>query len=463
MASLIHKGDRWTLQFRLRPDQDRLTIALGSMSEADAECLRKRVGILVNAHRAGEHGEIDVPTATWVSKLPDDLHAKLARAGLVMARRQQQEQAAATAPTVASFVGDYIRRRGDVKPATAIFYGHTRRCLVEFFGATRPLDRITASEAEDFRRWLATSGGEVRGTKGNKKQVPLSDNTVRRRCGMAKQFFRDAMRRKLIAENPFGDMKGCVVKGNAAKEYFIKPEVAAAVLDKCPDVQWQLIFALSRYGGLRCPSEHLALTWDDVDLPGGKMVVHSPKTEHHEGKACRVVPIFPELRPYLEAVWDEAPEGSRHVITRYRMRNTNLRTQLQKIIKRAGFKPWPKLFQNLRATRATELIAAGWPEYKVCSFLGHSAAVAKKHYWQVTDEDFKLAATTVTTVTTGGSPNNSCSALQPALQIGVQQPDATGCKTVKHNKKSPGKRGVCRVSEAYSVGDGGLEPSTSAL
>ena len=50
--------------------------------------------------------------------------------------------------------------------------------------------------------------------------------------------------------------------------------------------------------------------------------------------------------------------------------------------------PWEKLFQNLRATRATELVSAGWPEYKVCAWLGHTEAVAKKHYWQVTDEDY---------------------------------------------------------------------------
>lgn len=39
----------------------------------------------------------------------------------------------------------------------------------------------------------------------------------------------------------------------------------------------------------------------------------------------------------------------------YRRRNSNPRTQLMKIIRRAGLKPWPKLFQNLRSTRETEL------------------------------------------------------------------------------------------------------------
>ena len=39
--------------------------------------------------------------------------------------------------------------------------------------------------------------------------------------------------------------------------------------------------ALSRYGGLRCPSEHLALKWSDVDWDKSRIRVPSPKTEHH--------------------------------------------------------------------------------------------------------------------------------------------------------------------------------------
>ena len=44
-----------------------------------------------------------------------------------------------------------------------------------------------------------------------------------------------------------------------------------------------------------------------------------------------------------------------HLFTRYRNDNTNLRTQLRRTIRKAGLKPWPKLFQNLRSTRGTEL------------------------------------------------------------------------------------------------------------
>jgi integrase len=104
------------------------------------------------------------------------------------------------------------------------------------------------------------------------------------------------------------------------------------------------------------PSELLTLKWADIDWECGRFTVRASKTEHHEGQGIRIVPIFPELRTYLNACWDAAAEGAEHVIVRYRDKNFNLRTQLERIIGRAGLKPWPKLFQNLRATRATELV-----------------------------------------------------------------------------------------------------------
>jgi integrase len=90
------------------------------------------------------------------------------------------------------------------------------------------------------------------------------------------------------------------------------------------------------YGGLRCPSEHLELRWRDIDWTAGKMLVHSPKTEHHEGGESRIVPLFAEMRPYLEDAFD--PEAE-FVINRYRRPDANMRTTFLKIIKRAGVKP----------------------------------------------------------------------------------------------------------------------------
>ena len=208
-------------------------------------------------------------------------------------------------------------------------------------------------------------------------------------------------------------MKGVGVLANREHDYFITREEAAKVLKACPDAQWQLLFALSRYGGLRCPSEHLALTWKDIDFEVGRMTVRSTKTEHHEGQGIRIIPLFPEVRPYLEAVRDEANPGidaafSDPVITRYRDSNSNLRTQLERIIIKAGLTPWPKLFQNLRATRQTEL-AEKYPMHVVCDWICNSQAVAAKLYLQTTDDHFESA---------GKEPTG-------ALHNAVQQPNGT--------------------------------------
>ena len=69
----------------------------------------------------------------------------------------------------------------------------------------------------------------------------------------------------------------------------------------------------------------------------------------------------------------------------------NLATRMQKFIRQAGLKPWPKLFQNLRTSRQTEL-AKRFPEYVVCEWIGNSQIVAREHYLRVTEDDFACAA-----------------------------------------------------------------------
>ena len=193
------------------------------------------------------------------------------------------------------------------------------------------------------------------------------------------------------------------------------------MLDACPDAQWRLLFALSRYAGLRCPSEHLALRWADIDWAANKMTVHSPKTEHHAGKDKRVIPIFPELLPYLKDAFDPEEE---FVISRYRDANANLRTQLIRIIRKAGLEPWPKLFQNLRATRETEL-AELFPSHVVCEWIGHTREVARKHYLQVTEDHFAKA------VSVAENPQHTSSALQFAMQKYGEKP----CNSVQAKKE----------------------------
>jgi site-specific recombinase XerD len=237
------------------------------------------------------------------------------------------------------------------------------------------LKDITQADGEEWQRWLKT-------------KEELSSSTLAKRTKFARQFFQYAVKKRWLLENPF---QGLPITGstNPDRQRFITREMIERVLAECPDAEWRLIIALSRYGGLRMPSEGLALTWDHIDWEHDRMTVPSPKTERTQ--ASRTIPIFPELRPFLNAVWDEAEGEQRvYVLHKYRHLVKNMRTQLRRFITRAGLTPWPKLFHNLRASRETEL-AKDHPLHVACAWIGNSERIALRHYCQVTEEDFRSA------------------------------------------------------------------------
>ena len=64
--------------------------------------------------------------------------------------------------------------------------------------------------------------------------------------------------------------------------------------------------------------------------------------------------------------------------------------RFEKIVRRAGLQPWPRLFHNLRASRETELVES-FPVQVVTSWLGNTPKVAMQHYLMTTDEHFDAA------------------------------------------------------------------------
>ncbi|MBK9121481.1 MAG: tyrosine-type recombinase/integrase [Phycisphaerales bacterium] len=288
----------------------------------------------------------------------------------------------------------------------------------------------------------------------------MAEATARKTVQIGKQLFRAALRKRLVSVNPFADLSGGVI-ANRTKDRFVTPAETVKLLEACPDTQWRAIVALTRFGGLRCPSEVLALKWEDIDFAASKMMVHSPKTEHHAGKAFRLVPLFPELLPILEDLHELAEPGTVHVVTRYREATQNLRTTFLKIIKRAGLTPWAKLFQNLRSSRETEL-AERFPVHVAAAWIGNSTLVAARHYLQVTDAHFGAAVET---------PGQS---EQPgALQNAVQQTDARACKQMQEEEGEESESAFCASLQGFAsdrkslqnkgLGVTGLEPVTSSV
>lgn len=84
-----------------------------------------------------------------------------------------------------------------------------------------------------------------------------------------------------------------------------------------------------------------------------------------------------------------APEGAGLVVTRYKA-DAGISETFKKLVKRAGLTAWPKLMQNLRATRETELITE-YPIKDVAAWLGNSAPIAMKHYAMTMQSSFERA------------------------------------------------------------------------
>jgi len=353
------------------PDGERKTLHLGKTPLRSVKTIKHHVEQLAAAAAAGNAPE--TATVNWVADLDDPLYDKLANVGLVPERGSA---------ALGVFLDAYIAERTDLKPGTLANLRRAQADLVAFFGADQRLREITAGDADRWRLFLLERVGE---------------NTARRLSGRARQFLRAAIRRGLLTDNPFADLPAAV-QADHGRYFYVSREAAQKVLDACPDHEWRLLFGLSRFGGLRCPSEHLRLKWGHVDFANNRLIVPQPKVEHH-GRATRTIPLFPELRPLLEdaayAAQADSLDGrldpEQPVITRYRDSRANLRTQSERIIRKAGLEPWPKPFQNLRSTRETEL-AEQYPLHVVVAWLGNSQPVAAKHYLQVTQEHFERAA-----------------------------------------------------------------------
>ena len=197
-------------------------------------------------------------------------------------------------------------------------------------------------------------------------------------------MFKHAVRDRLLQTSPFSDIKGGS-EANSERQHFIDLPAAEQVLAACPDEELKLVFALARFGGLRCPSEVVALKWSDIDWKNDRFRIARAKTP------TRYCPLFPEIRLALQAARKVAAKDATFCLEKHRGSSAYFRTKFMRILLGADLPVWPKLFNNLRSTRRTEL-QEKFPDHVVNRWLGHGRKVAEKHYLQITEEHWSKAS-----------------------------------------------------------------------
>ncbi len=348
-------------------DGRRKTIRLGKASQRDAEGVMRHVEHLAASVASGQ--PLNPETSRWLEQISDTLHHRVAAVGLVESRSQPIRQ------TLAAFIDGYLSQRKDLKPSTLVAMRQSRIWLVRHVGEDRRLDEVTVADADQYKAGMV--------------ERKLAKATIGKKIRYARHFFEVAIRRGLVDHDPFGHIP-CAVVGNPARREYVAAEIIHKVLEVVPDPQWRLLIGLARWGGLRIPSEAGALTWGDVDFENKRFIVRAAKTEHHADGGVRVCPMFHELEPLFQAAFDAAEEGETRVLPIASSGGVNLRTQFERYICRAGQTPWGKLFQNLRASRATELVET-FPSHVCAAWLGHSEKIAERFYRTVTDAHFQKA------------------------------------------------------------------------
>ena len=353
----------WTIQFCLNGERKTLSLCSAYPMEYVVE-IKGQVEKIVDAVKIGE--EPDRRTMAWLSAIGEDLQDQMVKSGLLECPE---------AVTLEDMWERFIDESIDRKDSTLTGYRVVRKRFFGFFSKDAEADSVTSQDAADYKKYLIQR---------------LATATVACSISRAKSVFRWAVKRGLVACDPFADVKSGSYR-NKSKEFYVPMEWYEKLLDACPDQTWRTIIALCRIGGLRCPSEVQAMRWEDVNWDTGRVMVRSPKTERLEGHESRVIPLWPKLREQLEAQWEQAEEGgSPYVIAKHRGISGNLRTYFEKIVFRAGLQQWPRLFHNLRGSRSNEVFSQH-PEHVAEAWMGQTKKIARDHYLHVMDAAYETA------------------------------------------------------------------------
>jgi hypothetical protein len=132
------------------------------------------------------------------------------------------------------------------------------------------------------------------------------------------------------------------------------------------------------------------------------------------------------------------------------MSSAALRKPIIAAIDAAGGRVWDKLFVALRASRDTELRELA-PSHVVDDWIGHTEAVARKNYLQVTDAHFEQF--------TQDAKQNAKQYVAASARTDLQTKQATP----DERRELPLNAALCEAVPEHQVGVTGLEPVTSAM
>ena len=288
------------------------------------------------------------------------------------------------APRLGDYLGDYLDSRTEIRRSTRSLYTHCADLMKEHFGEDLPIDQIDRKAARGWRTWIAK---RPKPGVSRDEQVTITESTVRKMIRQAKAIFGQAVDDELIAYNPFDRLLSAPLEPDKGSWRYITLNELDKIIDVCPSHGWTCLVALCRLAGLRV-GEAQRVEWADVQWEAARLTVVAPTSTRTTKHRTRTVPVEPRLMTILTAAFEAADPGADQVCD---IASNNTRRDLHVIIKRAGLTPWTGLLQAMRRNRDTDW-AKEYPGHVCAEWMGHSEAVARRYYQDVTDDQFDKAA-----------------------------------------------------------------------
>lgn len=287
-----------------------------------------------------------------------------------------------------------VRKTPEVKPATLAFYKTVVRKFTEFLGerADVQMVELTTEDLVSFRNHEATS---------------LAPKTVNHDLKGLRMIFKDALRDRIISENP-AEFVSTTKKAPVKKRIpFTIPQIEAVIA--IADDEWKSMIRFGLYTGQRI-GDIAALTWQNVDLERKQVRLVQRKTGTQV-----IIPLGAKMIERLLAMQSsdnpEAPVHPKCFALLSKAGKTNaLSNVFIDLLYQAGLREKPthqkKLgglgrdgaratgglgFHCLRVTTTTMGAELGIPRAVIMAITGHEDEAMNAHYTNVGDNALRDA------------------------------------------------------------------------
>jgi integrase len=362
MASLLFESGSRT-GYRLQSydaadSRRRHSIWLGDISAREAETIKRHIEAVIESQKLGT--PMPGETLRWLGKLPVALRRKLTP---VLGGAKSVGEA------IDAFTDHLWREK---KESTQRNYARTLDLLRSQFG-NRQMRSLTAEEIDLWSR-----------------SINVSSNTAAKYTRHLQAFINWCKTKRWVDELQLTNSRAV---GVGEKRFIVADELQRWIDAFADDPQMHAAMALSRWLGIRVPSELVTLTVGAVDFESKTISVIDSKRSIRSSRAppvVRVCPLFPELIPYLERLWDSERLPTDPLLPDVTEKGGGVFvSRCREARDRLGLR-WLRLFTSVRATRETELIRR-FGIKAACDWIGNSPDVAMRHYEQVTADEWKRA------------------------------------------------------------------------